>query len=182
MNETLKLIASRYSCREFADTPLEEDALKAIAEAAVAAPSAMNRQAWRVIVVKDKALIDEMDAEAMGALAAMEDRSGYDRMMARGGKLFYNAPVMMMIPIEKGTEMDCGILSENICIAAASLGIQSLICGMARMCFSEAKGASFTERLGFPEGYEFGIAVLLGHEKASGTPHTPDLSKISYIG
>lgn len=182
MNETLRLIMSRYSCRAFTDDKLTDEELQIIAKAAVAAPSAMNRQGWRVVVVKDKALIEEMDAEGMSVLAAMEDRSAYDRMMSRGGKLFYNAPVMMMIPIEKGTGMDCGILSENICIAAASLGIQSLICGMAGMSFSEAKGAYFTERLGFPESYEFGIAVLLGHEMTSGTPHEPDLSKISYIG
>ncbi|HOO26028.1 MAG TPA: nitroreductase family protein [Clostridiales bacterium] len=44
MNETLKSIAERYSCRDFADTPLTDEQIKALADAALSAPSAVNRQ------------------------------------------------------------------------------------------------------------------------------------------
>jgi nitroreductase len=181
MNETLRLIEARYSCRAFTDVLPEKAELEAIAKAAVAAPSGMNRQAWRVIVVTNRQLIDEMEAEAMRVLSEAEDKSSYERIMSRGGTLFYHAPCMIMVPIEKGTDLDCGILCENIALAAGSLGIQSLICGMAAIPFSTDKGASFKEQLGFPEGYEFGIAVLLGHEVAPGKAHEPDMAKISYI-
>ena len=65
MNETLKCIAERYSCRDFDGTPLTDAQVQALVEAALAAPSAMNRQPWHVIMITDKALIDEFDAAGM---------------------------------------------------------------------------------------------------------------------
>ena len=53
MNETLKTIAERYSCRDFAETPLTSEQIKAIVDAALAAPSAMNNQPWHVIMITD---------------------------------------------------------------------------------------------------------------------------------
>ena len=87
--------------------------LYTIAQSAVAAPSGMDRQLWRVIIVKNRELIAEMEAEGMKLLAAMPDKSTYERIMSRGGKLFYNAPCMTVVPIAKaepaGAEMfDCG--------------------------------------------------------------------------
>ena len=83
MNETIKNIMERNSCRDFKDTPLTDEQLKTIVDAALAAPSAMNRQPWHLVVVKDKALIDELDAAGMGIISAAEDKSTYNRMKER---------------------------------------------------------------------------------------------------
>jgi hypothetical protein len=117
----------------------------------------------------------------------MPDKSMYERIMSRGGKLYYDAPCMIVVPIAKaepaGAELfDCGIVSENIALAATSLGVDNLICGLAAFSFVGEKGTEFKQRLGFPEGYEIGIAVLLGHAaNPGGKPHEPDMSKISII-
>jgi len=79
MNNTLKAITSRYSCRAFTDQIPTDAQLTTIAEASLASPSAMNRQPWRVIVVKDRKLIDEMDNEALHFIAAYEDKTMYNR-------------------------------------------------------------------------------------------------------
>lgn len=184
MNDMLTTIARRYSCRDFTDQTLSEEQLQALALAAVQSPSARNRQPWRVIMVPNKALICEMDAEGMRVLQQMEDRSGYDRIMERGGRLFYNAPCMVMLPIDasnKAAGMDCGIVAQTVALAAASLGLNSVICGMARLAFAGGRAEEFRQRLGFPEGYEFGVSVLLGYERSPGTPHEADLAKISYV-
>jgi nitroreductase len=166
--------------------PSEED-LRAIAEAALASPSGMNRQLWRVIVVKNRELIAQIEAEGMRNIAALPDSSIYARILSRSGKLFYGAPCMVVVPIAKaepgGAELfDCGIVSENIALAAASLGIDSLICGLAAFAFAGEKGKEFKRRLGFPEGYEIGIAVLLGFARQpGGKPHQLDMSKISFV-
>lgn len=183
MNEVLNTIARRYSCRAFKDIMPSEDNLRAIANAAVCAPSGLNRQAWRVIVVEDKQLLTEMDEEAMRVLKEQEDKSSYERMMERGGRLFYKAPCMLMLPTADGlsAQLDCGILCQTAVLSAASLGIDSLICGLARCAFAGAKGDYFKARLGFPAGYEFGIAILLGYAVHEGKPHEPDLGKISFV-
>lgn len=181
MNEVLQLISKRYSCRAYDGRLPEKDKLEAIALAAVQSPSALNRQPWRINVITNKQLIEEMDAEGMRILAEAKDKTVYERFMNRGGTLFYNAPCMYLILKQPGTEMDIGIVSENIALAAASLGLGSVICGMAAIPFNGPKGEEFKKRAGFSEGWEFGVAVLVGYAKSEGTPHTPDTSKIRFI-
>lgn len=183
MNETLKTIAERYSCRDFADTPLTAEQIKSIEDAALAAPSAMNRQPWHVIIITDKSLIDELDAEGMNILASADDKSGYERIMSRGGKVFYNAPCMVMVVSDgsNSAAMDCGILSQNVALAAHSLGLGNVICGMAGIPLSGSRGDELKKRLQFPDGYGFGIAILVGTAKSGKEPHELDTAKITYI-
>lgn len=181
MNETLQTISRRYSCRAYDGRLPEREKLEAIALAAVQSPSAMNRQPWQVIVITNKLLIEEMDAEGMRILAEAEDKTTYERFMSRGGALFYNAPSMYLILKQPGTDMDTGIVSENITLAATSLGLDSVICGMASIPFNGSKGDTLKKKVGFLDGWEFGVAVLVGYGKSKNVPHTPDTSKIRYV-
>ncbi len=185
MNETLQSIHKRYSCRAFADRVPTDDQLRTIAEAALAAPSGMNRQAWRVIVVKDRALMREMEDEALRAMREMEDQTIYKRILSRGGTVFYHAPCMIMVPIDPkeftGAVMDCGILCQNIALSAQSLGLAGCICGLSGLAFAGNKAETFMRRLRFPEGFAFGASVLLGYAQAEGTPHAMDPSKVFWI-
>jgi len=74
MNETLQTIKNRYSCRSFIGEVISEEMMEAIAIAAVQAPSAMNQQPWQIIVIKDKALLDEMDISVMEMLSKQQAR------------------------------------------------------------------------------------------------------------
>lgn len=185
MNQVLETIAKRYSCRAFDGVLPEGQALEQIAQAALCSPSGVNRQAWRVIVVTDRALIDEMEAEGLRMLSQMEDQSMYQRILSRGGTLFYHAPCMIMVPVDAaqmpGAALDCGILCQTVALAATSLGVDNLICGLAGLAFAGEKGADFAARLGFPAGYAFGAAILLGHAAHTGAPHEPDEAKISFL-
>lgn len=183
MNETLNVIANRYSCRDYMEEMPSDEILQAIAEAAVQAPSGINRQPWRVIVVKNKELIQDIEAEGLSYLGSLEDKSTYQRIMDRGGRLFYGAPCMIVVPVDSQQSMiDCGIVCQNIALAATSLGIASVICGLTGTAFADGlRTEEFSRRLGFPEGYVFGSSVLLGYAKTTKAPHEPDKHKISFI-
>lgn len=181
MNETLNNIANRYSCRAYTSELPEKDLLDAIALAAVQSPSGMNRQPWRIHVITDKSLIEELDNEGMQVLAQAADESAYDRIMGRGGRLFYNAPCMFLILKKAGSDTDCGIVSENIALAATSLGLGSVICGLAAVSFGGTNKETLKQRVGFKQDWEFGLAVLVGYAQKEGKPHEADLSKIHYI-
>ena len=184
MNETLQVIANRYSCRDYKDETLPDDILHLIAEAALQAPSGVNRQPWRVILVKNKELMQDIEAVGLSYLASLEDKSTYQRIMDRGGRLFYGAPCMIVVPVDPAQEalIDCGILCQNITLAAASLGIASVICGLTKTAFASGlRTEEFSKRLGFPEGYVFGCSVLLGYANTTKPPHEPDKEKIIVI-
>ena len=183
MSETLKTIFERFSCRDFKDTPLSDEQIKTLAEAALASPSAVNLQPWRIIMITDKKLIEDMDSDAMETLKNAEDKSTYQRFMDRGGKMFYNAPCMVMVASDgsDSAAMDCGILSQNVSLAAHALGLGSVICGMARIPLEGARSEEFLKRMNFPSGWKFGIAVLVGEVKTGKEPHELDMSKVSYV-
>lgn len=182
MNETLQTIQSRYSCRSFTGEALKKEDVEAIALAALQSPSGMNTQPWQILVIQDKELLEDMDVTTMEMLAKQEDQTVYNRIMSRGGKLYYNTPCMFLIVKKPGTDLDCGIVSENIALAASSLGLGNVICGLARLSFQTEKGDVYKAKL-IPEGYEFGVAVLVGYPtNLEGTPHAVDLSKVTYIG
>lgn len=186
MNDTLRNIQERYSCRSFKDTLPSAQQLEAITKAALQAPSGRNRQSWQVIVVTDQQLIAEIDQAGLDRLASMEDQSNYQRILMRGGTLFYHAPCAVVLAVKAtqpaGSELiDLGIIAQNVVLAATSLGLASLHCGYARLAFDTDKGAYFKERLKFPEGYECGLVVLLGYAEKPGKPHRLNPSKITYI-
>jgi len=184
MNETLKNITKRYTCRDFKDTPVPKKQLDEIVKAALSAPSAMNRQPWYVVMVTDKSTVDELDAEGMKILSTFEDQSMYERMMSRGGKLFYNAPCLAIV-LSDGSEwgtLDCGILCQNIVLAAESMELGTCIVGMARIPLGGPKADEYKKRFNFPEGYSFAIGVLIGEINSGKEPHELDMSKVTYIG
>ena len=186
MNETLRTIANRYSCRAFSDKPIEQEKLEAIAKAAVLSPSGMNRQPWQIIVITDKKLLDEMDAAGMAALKG----DALERFKKWGGKLFFNAPCMYFVIKNVDSDIDVGIVSQNIALAATSLGLGNVICGMANIPYRGDKGKEFKKRIGVPEGWDLGITVLVGYEAENARDDErfsirkadhPDMGKIRYL-
>jgi len=183
MPEALKNIKERNSCRDFADTPLTEQQVKSLVEAALQAPSARNIQPWHVTCITDKSFIDEMDAEGLALLKAAEDQTAYNTIMSRGGKMLYNAPCYFVISANDSmyAQIDSGILCQNIAIAAEALGLGSCIIGMIRTPLSGPRGAEFIKRMQFPEGYNFAISILVGHVNTGKPPHDMDFSKVTHI-
>jgi len=181
-SETLDIIARRYTCRAFSDQPVPEDVIDAILTAGLHAPSANNKQPWRLIAITDKALIREID-DAGVAYIRETDPAAYERTMGRGGHMLYNTPLMVLIAEQimdnPYLDLDCGIMSSHLALAAASLGVDSCIAGMPRNSFTGEAGAELAKRAGIPDGFRFALSVLFGY--ASGDPrpgHEIDPSKV----
>lgn len=183
MNETIKHIKARNSCRDFHSKPLTDEQVKTLVEAALAAPSARNMQPWHVSVVTDKKFIEEIDAAGVVELAAGEDKTYYDRIMERGGKILYDAPCLIVISADNSewAHVDSGILCQNVVLAAESMGLGSCIIGLIRVALDGKNGADFKKRLMFPEGHDFVVSVLVGDVKTGKPPHDLDFKRVSHI-
>lgn len=89
---TLEAIEQRRSIRRFKDTPLSDDQINTILQAAIQAPSGKNRQPWRFIVVKE-----DKRAEMVRIM-----REGIAGMKAQGediGSAEWTATVMEHAPV-----------------------------------------------------------------------------------
>lgn len=62
MTDFLQLSHDRYSCRAFSERPVEGEKVDALIEAAVAAPTAVNRQPWHAWVVESPEAIERLGA------------------------------------------------------------------------------------------------------------------------
>lgn len=61
-----ELLKTRRSVRKFTDKVVEEDKLKRILNAARVAPSGKNAQAWKIVIVKDQSLKEQIVQASKG--------------------------------------------------------------------------------------------------------------------
>ncbi len=185
-NECLNTIANRFSCRDFTGKPLNDNVMETILTAGLQAPSAVNRQPWQIIWVKNIDIVRQMEKTAIEYFRLSEDQVTYERILERGNGIFYKASTILVITIDKNHRdaalLDAGILTQNIVLAAESLGYGTLICGMARAAFlHEERGEDMKRKLNFPENHEFAVAVLLGEVNTGRLPHAIDKNKITFV-
>lgn len=171
-NPVLQAIADRRSIRAYEDKPLTEEQINALLRAGVQAPSARNSQPWHFTVVRDQALIKEVNDAA-------------NEKLGRSGDIFYDAPLAIFLsadPEGSYSRMDCGIAVENIALAAHAMGLGSVILGLPEHAFKTSKADALKEKLKFPPGYAFMIAIAIGHPATTKDAHPVDDGKISFVG
>jgi nitroreductase len=186
MTETLDVIAARYSCRNSSDKPVPRDVLDAIADAALRAPSARDMEPWHFIFVTDPTLVAEMDAYGLATLQAT-DPVGYERTQSRGGKLYYGAPVLLVVTEEprdgiSSSSLDVGIAVGTIVAAATSLGVNSCVVASIPGAIRGHETEGPYPKIGIPEGYRAAMGVLLGYAAGEARPqHATHPDKVSFV-
>ena len=117
-NELLRKIQTRQSIRKYSNNAIPESDLNEILKTGFSAPSAGNRQPWRVVVVKDKTRKDKLAIAALGqhfiaeapillVICAVPHESA-ERYKERGATLY--------------ALQDTAALTQNILLASHSLG------------------------------------------------------------
>ena len=82
---TLEAIAGRRSIRKFKDAPVSDEAVEAILNAGLQAPSGKNRQPWRFVVVKEDKR-DEMVRVMGEGIEQRGDATAVVRVRSAAGK------------------------------------------------------------------------------------------------
>ncbi len=146
MNETLMVLETRRSCRNFKPDMVSEEDLKAIIRAGTYAATGMGKQSPIIIAVTDKVLRDEI-SEANRKIGGWDE--GFDP--------FYGAPVILIVLAKKDVwthVYDGSLVMGNLMNAAASLGVASIWIHRAKEEFESDFGKGILERLGITDEYE----------------------------
>ena len=146
MNETLKVLESRRSCRNFKQDMIAKEDLDAILKAGTYAATGMGKQSPIIIAVTDKTLRDELSKENR-KIGGWEE--GFDP--------FYGAPVRLIVLARKDVPThvyDGSLVMGNLMNAAESLGIASIWIHRAKEEFDSAFGKSILQKLGITDEYE----------------------------
>jgi nitroreductase len=148
-------IRRRYSCRSYADRPLEKEQLDMILEAARQAPSAKNLQDWRFVVVTDKATKKKLAVAANGqtfienAGAIIVACTASDHVMRCGQAI---GPI------------DVSIALEHMCLQATELGLAT--CWIGSFYADKVRAV-----VGIPEEVQIIELLALGHPADSPKEH-----------
>lgn len=171
MNETLKVLETRRSCRSFKPDMIKEEELKAILKAGTYSATGMGKQSPVIIAVTDKTLRDEI-AEENRKIGGWGE--GFDP--------FYGAPVILIVLANKDIVThvyDGSLVMGNLMNAAESLGVASIWIHRAKEEFESDFGKAILDRLGIKGDYEGIGHCALGY--SAGPANEPAPRKDDYV-
>ncbi len=182
-NDTLRTIKNRRSTRDFKEEQINDDELQAVLEAGMYAPNAGDRQAWHFTVIQNPELISWLNREAKENAKQVE----HLREMANNESLniFYGAPTVILVSGEANAiviESDCAAATQNMLLAAESLGLGSCWIDFVMLAFTGPKTNEYLQELGVPEGYKPYASVALGYKRSEGnSAATRKVNLVNYI-
>ncbi|MBR4343552.1 MAG: nitroreductase [Lachnospiraceae bacterium] len=146
MNETLKVLETRRSCRNFKPDMVSDEEIQAIVKAGTFAATGMGKQSPIIIAVKDKAMRDELSVQnkKVGGWSGDFDP-------------FYGAPVILIVLARKDVPTyvyDGSLVMGNLMNAAESLGVASIWIHRAKEEFESDFGKDILKKLGIEGEYE----------------------------
>lgn len=184
INETVRSIMERRSIREYKPQQITNAELDIIINCGLYAPSARNTQNWHFTVIQDPQTIESINNKIKSNMTPdlkefyKERQGGNDNF-----SMFYGAPTIVLVSGKAGddyTDSNCAYATQNMCVAAYSLGIASIIVGMARLMF-ETDAEATAKKFGIPDRYKFLYAVCFGYSDIQ--PKAPDRlsGRVDYI-
>lgn len=153
-----ELVHARRSVRKYQQKTVEPEKLRAIVEAVRMAPSASNAQPWKIILVDDPAIKDQV------ARATFSEAVSFN-------KFAVEAPVIAVLTMEQHSMItqvagwlknrtfhliDIGIAAAHFCLQATELGLGTCMLGW----FDEAR---IKKILHIPRATRIGLVITLGY-------------------
>lgn len=180
-NKVLEAIHSRRAIRKYKDKNLTKEQINTLVKAALLSPSALNEQPWHITVLTNRDIILEWEKTIIQYFVDTDNQWAVERNKSRNNKIFYDAPVVFVISMRENKAMDVGIMAQSIAIAAKGMGLDSVILGFPKVSFETRYEGKWSEKLGFPKDYVYGISVAVGYGDESGRIREPDMDKVSYL-
>ncbi|MDE6240757.1 MAG: nitroreductase family protein [Muribaculaceae bacterium] len=154
----LDCIMTRTSVRSYSDKEISRETVETILRAAMAAPSAMNKQPWHFFVIRGEQLRD-----------TIADTLEYGRQSLRNAKMavvvagdrsrFFEDVEAVDYWLE-----DCSAAAENLLLAAHALGLGAVWCGVypipgriAQLRKATGLSGEFVPMCIIPLGYPAGV-------------------------
>lgn len=154
------LMMSRRSIRAYKDKAISRETLNEILKCGINAPNGKNLQSYEIRVIDSPALIDSITKAVVTDKPDIAQREGFKN-------IFVNAPCVVCIAYNTNYDMaqiDCGLLGENIILAAWAKGIGSCCLGSsARWILDSPSAKPYLDRMAFSKGYELLYCIALGY-------------------
>lgn len=157
LSDVFSATLNRRSVRKFADRVIPEDIINEILESGRWAPSGINNQPWRFVVIQDKTIINQ--------LAHLSPHS----------KFIKNAPLIIAVFMDNAISYDRtkDTLAIGACIQNMLLYIHSIRLGACWIGDILARRNKVEKLLEVPDSYELMALLAIGYPAG-------DLSKLKF--
>jgi nitroreductase len=199
MNQIMANIKSRRSRRSFLQKTIPDEVIREIIEAGCYAPSALNKQPWKYIVIADEGsirklsnIVKEKSAKIAKLLTILKLFKPSLRdpkvvgaikktISSNADTVFYDAPLLIFIVSDKRepfAHKDCTLASQNMMLFAHSLGISSCYIGRAEILNLDKIAK---EIIGLPARHRIQSAIVFGYSSQEEEPGEPKRRKDNII-
>ncbi|BBO67752.1 nitroreductase [Desulfosarcina alkanivorans] len=167
MADLMEIIKGRRSIRKYDERDVPEELVDRLLEAVRWAPSWTNCQCWEVVVVRDQAVKEQLQAslppKGNPAVKAIVDAPVLLAMCARTGISGYYKD-LQTTKFGDWMMYDLGLATQNLCLMAHHLGLGTVIVGL----FDHDRAAA---AVNVPAGHELVTLIPLGYPaKVGGAP------------
>lgn len=158
-NTTISDIMTRTSVRSYTDKEVSEETLDTLMKAAMAAPTAGNKQPWRFVIINDRTLLDSIGQNfntmtmASKAAVAVVMCGDVTATFDGEGRDFW--------------VQDVSAASENLLLAAHAVGLGAVWCGIYPQ---STRVKQFSEMLNLPEYIIPMACICIGYPDGEMTP------------
>lgn len=194
-SQLVGLMASRRSCRNYKDQPVDRPLLEDLVKIGVTAPSGTNSQMWTFTILPDRSAVEAL-AEPVGRfflrLNRLAEKSWLRMALKLVGqreldeyfhmyhdaveeahqewketgrdRLFHGAHATILIGSKPGGSLpkeDALLATQNILLAAHSMGLGTCLIGMAVEAMKRDR--SIPRLLGIPREETTHVVIALGH-------------------
>lgn len=149
--ETLEAIRKRRSRRSFLDKEVEIEKLKTLAEAGSLAPTGVNMQNLRFVIVKDAKTLEHI----------------FHDVLEDGGNYYGAKAIILVLSVAESplTQLNAGAAAENILLAAEDLGLGAVWIHSALVKLN-AKADEMQKLLDLDFPFHAVASVALGYSNA----------------
>lgn len=192
-NEIIDAMLNRRSCLDYLDKPVSDEVVETLLTAGRYAPTSGGRQPWHFTAVRDPKNLDMLcdlvysnyKSFAKNGPPKNSSPNAAPKVLPKTplypenpvpADIRHHAPLIIIVSGNKSLSsnnyIDCCLATENMYIAAESLGLSSLWWGaLVQGGFSKPEAAE-VKKLLMPEGFEVVSASLFGYPDPDGQ-HEP---------
>jgi nitroreductase len=177
-NAVIETIMSRRSVRKYKPQAVNRDTMQVILECGINAPNGQNKQSWEIRVVDNPEFIN-------GVTEVFKKENPNATKDPNFKNMFRNASTVVFIANDTSYDMsqiDCGLLGENMILSAWSMGIGTCcLGGPARFLTTSPAAAEYLKKLDIPEGYQLLYCIAFGYPDETPAAKPRNAAKIKFI-
>ncbi len=197
MNEVIKTIFERRAIRKYKNQTVRKEMIEQLLDAGRMAPSAINKQPWKFYIVTSKEDIKLFSSEiikvgiksfpklgikniAKAVISGITNLSHGIDFLKADDPVFHGAPVVIFITSPKENEwaaLDIGMCSQNIMLAAKSLGLDSCPVGFGKF----VEQTNNYSKLKIPATDQVHLAIVIGYGDEKPEIHARNKNNAFYI-